>query len=127
MAESIVVDAYTWIEFFRGTEKGKKLLLLLEKTDLITPSIVIAELSFKYLKEKIDFSNRFNFIKTKSKISSLDASLAAIAGKIRYARKHIEGWGIADSIILATSKFYKSKIITGDEHFRDLKEAIMIK
>lgn len=126
MSKPIVVDAYAWIEFFRGSQQGRKLSDLLEQ-ELITPSIVIAELSFKYAKEKIDFANRFNFIKTKSKICTLDSNLASTAGKIRYERKNINGWGIADSIILATAKLFKANVITGDEHFRDLKEAIMVK
>ena len=127
MSKPIVIDAYAWIEFFRGSQQGKKLADLLNKEELITPSMVIAELSFKYAKEKIDFINRFNFIKTKSKICPLDSNLASIAGKIRYIRKHINGWGIADSIILATAKLFKANILTGDEHFRDLKESIMVK
>lgn len=122
----IVVDTYAWIEFFRGTSAGKKLIDFFDK-ELITPSIAIAELSFKYEKEKIDFTNRLNFIKTKSKICFLDERLASVAGKIRYERKHINGWGVVDSIILSTARFFKAKIITGDEHFRDLKESIMVK
>ena len=127
MSEKVVVDAYAWIEFFRGSTLGEKLLNLFEKAELITPSMVIAELSFKYAKEKIDFATRLNFIKTKSKISFLDDKLASAAGKIRYARRSITGWGIADSIILATAKLFNAKILTGDEHFRDLKESLMIK
>ena len=126
MPKPIVVDAYAWIEFFRGSQQGKKLSDLLGQ-ELITPSIVLAELSFKYAKEKIEFTNRFNFIKTKSKICPLDSTLASTAGKIRYERRNISGWGIADSIILATAKLFKANVITGDEHFRDLKEAIMVK
>jgi len=35
---------------------------------------------------------------------------------------------LADSIILAAAREYKAKILTGDEHFRDLvDEAMMIK
>lgn len=126
MSIPIVVDTYTWVEFFRGTEAGKKLIEFFDK-ELITPSIVIAELSFKYEKEKINFINRLNFIKTKSKICFLDDKIASAAGKIRYERKHIDRWGIVDSIILSTARFFKAKVITGDEHFRDLKESVMVK
>ncbi|RLE79846.1 MAG: type II toxin-antitoxin system VapC family toxin, partial [Thermoprotei archaeon] len=37
-------------------------------------------------------------------------------------------WGLADSIVLATARKSKAKVITGDEHFRDLAgEVILIK
>ena len=36
-------------------------------------------------------------------------------------------FSMADAIILTTAIKLNAKILTGDEHFRDLKEAIMIK
>jgi len=39
----------------------------------------------------------------------------------------VKGWGLVDSIMLATARVRKMKVVTGDEHFRDLPEAIMIK
>ena len=56
MEDVVIVDAYAWIEFFRGSEAGKKLFDLIEKkTELVTPTMVIAELSFKYIREKNKF------------------------------------------------------------------------
>ena len=59
----------------------------------------------------------------------LDDELAETAGRIQSERKKIvERWGIVDSIILATARTKGGKVVTGDEHFRDLKlDTVMIK
>lgn len=41
-------------------------------------------------------------------------------------KKKIKNWGMSDSIILATAKLLNAKVVTGDEHFRDL-DAVMLK
>ena len=46
----IVVDSYAWIEIFLGTEKGKSASKAIEDAEqAITPEIVLAEISRKYL------------------------------------------------------------------------------
>jgi predicted nucleic acid-binding protein len=58
----------------------------------------------------------------------LDDSLAELAGRISAARRtKVKGWGLVDSVVLATAREMGAKVVTGDEHFRDLAEAIMIK
>jgi predicted nucleic acid-binding protein len=39
----------------------------------------------------------------------------------------VKGWGMADSMILATARRSRSRIVTGDPHFKDLaEETIML-
>jgi hypothetical protein len=42
-------------------------------------------------------------------------------------RKEIEGWGLADSIVYATASAKKAEVVTGDEHFKKLKNVLFIK
>jgi predicted nucleic acid-binding protein len=51
-----------------------------------------------------------------------------VAGELNFERKkRVKGWGMADSIILATARRAGSRIVTGDSHFRDLtEETIML-
>ncbi len=42
-------------------------------------------------------------------------------------KKKVRGWGLVDSIVLTFVRSADAKVVTGDEHFRDIKEAIMIK
>jgi len=49
---------------------------------------------------------------------------AVINQKMRKIKRH---WGLADSIIYATAKLYEAKVVTGDEHFRNLPITVFIK
>jgi len=123
-----VLDTFAWIEYFAGSEQGEKARQYIESGDAITPSIVIAEFADKYEREGMNPKERLSFIRTKSSVSSLDDIIAETAGRISAQRRtKVKGWGLVDSVILATARTVEAKVVTGDEHFRDLEEAIMIK
>jgi len=136
MSYKYVIDSYAWIEYFRGTRAGVKARRYIEEENSATPTIVIAELSRKLLKE-IEAGRetpegrraRLEFIRASTLIVNLTEDIAILAGEIDVERKRkVKGWGLADSIILATARKSKAKVVTGDEHFRDLvEEIIMIK
>ncbi len=88
---------------------------------VLTPAIVVAELSEKYRRLNRDFGPRFDFIRGRSSIIPLEEDLARVAGEVNYERKKmVRGWGMADSIVLATGRRSRTKIVTGDPHFKDL-------
>lgn len=122
-----VIDSYAWIEYFRGSKAGEKARDYIEGKGALTPSIVLAELAGKYYRERNDFSEDLIFIKSKSQIMPLDEHIALSAGQINTKmKKEVKGWGMADSIILSTAKKNSAKVITGDQHFKNMKETIMI-
>jgi len=89
---------------------------------------VIAEFTDKYTRENLDLKERLKFLKMTSAPVPLDEDTAELAGKISAERRaQVKGWGLVDSIVLATARARKMKVVTGDEHFRGLDEAIMIK
>jgi len=124
-----VIDSFAWFEYFLGSSAGAKARPFIESSKGMTPTVVIAELSEKYRREDLAFTEDLDFIIGKTRVASLDAKIAQKAGALSHERKRkVRRWGLADSIILATAREYKAKIVTGDEHFRDLvDEAIMIK
>ncbi len=68
------------------------------------------------------------FIKEKSVIATLDETTAVESAKIQAKmKKEIEGWGLADSIVYATALLKKAEVVTGDEHFKKLKNVLFIK
>ena len=122
-----VIDSFAWIEYFAGSKTGESARQYIESEESVTSTIVIAELSAKYAGLKQDFAPRLKFIALKSRIVGLDEETAALAGVISNERKSkIQRWGLADSIILATARLQEAKVVTGDQHFSDLREAIMI-
>jgi len=128
-AEMWVIDSFAWFEYFSGTKAGARALPFIESSKGITPTIVIAELSEKYRREKVAFDEDLDFIISRTRVLPLDTRIAEKAGALSHERKRsVKRWGLADSIVLATAREYKAKIVTGDEHFRDLAdETIMIK
>lgn len=126
-----IIDSYAWLEYFMGTEAGRKVKRIIdtEGDEKLTPSICLAETYAKILKtedeEKAEL--RRAFIKSRSALISLDEDLAVEAAKTDVAmKKKVQGWGLADSIVLSTARDRNGKVVTGDPHFRGLPEAHML-
>ena len=135
MNSKFVIDSYAWIEYFRASKYGEVAKKYIESADSVTPSIVVAEISRKLQKE-IELGNetpegrlkRLEFINATSQVVDLYFELAIDAGKIDCAMKKQEkDWGLADSIVLCTARSLKGKVVTGDEHFRNIGEVVFIK
>jgi predicted nucleic acid-binding protein len=127
--EAYVIDSFAWFEYFLGSNAGMKARPYIEAGSAITPTIVIAELADKYTREKMSFSEKLNFILLRTQDAGLDVAIARQSGMFNKDRKKVaKRWGLADSIVLATARAHHAKIITGDEHFRDLADdVVMIK
>lgn len=120
-----VLDSFAWFEYFCGSGKGMSIKETVESGGSVTPSIVVAELTEKYRRIGKDFAKNLAFIRLKSNIIALDEEIARAAGEINFERKKkVRNWGMADSIILATARSVNGIVITGDEHFKDLKSEV---
>ena len=133
----IVVDTYAWIEYFRGSRIGEKVKEYLIQADYAyTPTIVLAEIARKYIREGMDLSvveKRLEIIEEVSTIIGIDHKIALEAGKayvelLQYSKKQQLKTvpGLADAIVLATARILKAKVLTSDKHFKNLKETIWI-
>jgi len=127
-SKMIVFDSSAWIEYLNDTKNADLVDEFLEKEEIITPSIVLIELSCKAEKEGWDFPEQLKFIKSRSRIIGLTARMISECGKIyNNQRKNKPKFGIADSIVLTTAINFNARILTKDNDFRDLNEAIMLK
>jgi predicted nucleic acid-binding protein len=126
-----VIDSYAWIEYFSGSRLGEQIKSLIESSEeKITPTICLAEVYAKTLKvESQELAEKQKtFIKEKSAIVFLDEQIAVESAKINVRmKKEIDGWGLADSIVYATSTVKKAEVVTGDAHFKKLKNVLFIK
>lgn len=129
MSYKYVIDSYAWIEYFRGTQVGERAKPYVEGNEAATTTITLTELREKYLRERWNyFAEDTAFIASTTLIVPLDKNIAILVGEINYTmKKKIKGWGISDSIILATAKSTSAKVVTGDQHFKELKEAIFLR
>ena len=135
MSCKYVIDSYAWIEYFNASEYGEVAKEYIESGNCVTPTIVVSEVSRK-LQKSIELGDetvegrlkRLEFINAISQVVGLDFELAVTAGKTDLEmKKTAKGWGLADSIVLCTARSMNGKVVTGDEHFRDLEEVIFIK
>ena len=124
----IVFDTYAWMEYFLDTQNAGIVEDYLNKEAILTPSIVLLELSYKADREGWDFKRLLNFIKLNSKIIGLNDSFVLDFGKVyNKLKKEVKKIGITDIIIIHTAKMYNAKILTGDEHFSKIDCVIMLK
>lgn len=94
----------------------------------MTASITLAELKEKYAREGTpSFDDDLVFIMSSTVLVDLTKDIAVRAGATNTAmKKKVKGWGMADSIILATAQSSNARVLTGDRHFRGIKQAILI-
>lgn len=137
MSCNYIIDAYAWIEYFKASKQGEVAKEYIENDQSITPTIVIAEISRK-LSQQIQLgkesregsTQRLDFIRDTSRIveARADFETAVEVGKIIEDLKgQLKDWSLADLIILCTARSLSGKVVTDDEHFRKLDDAIFIK
>ena len=128
MSFRYVIDSHAWVEYFRGTHEGEMARPYIESHEAATTTITIAELREKYLGEGWRyFDEDLAFITSTTLIVPLEKNIAVLAGEANHAMKRVvKGWGISDSIILATARSTSTKVVTGDRHFKGLEEAVFL-
>ena len=133
---NVVVDSYAWIELFLGSEKGEKVNeIMLGAEEIRTPDIVLAEISRKYQREKLNekrVKSRLETISSASLVTPVTPTIALKAGRAYFElsekakRERRRSPSLFDAIILAMAREYDSKVLTGDQHFESLQETILI-
>ena len=120
----ILFDTYAWVEYFKGTDKGKQINKLLGEGNCFTPMIVVSEISDWYAKQNMDSASRLEFVKANSIIQEFDFETAKNAGIIKQhiRKKYKNNFGLSDAIILATARSLSAKVVTGDFHFKPLSD-----
>lgn len=124
---AIVFDTYAWVEYFNATKKGIVVKKYLENEEVITPVIVLLELGYKSDKEGWDFSKYLSFVGANSKIIGVNERFILTFGRAyNHIKKKIKDIGITDIIVIHTAEMNKAKILTGDEHFKEIDNVVML-
>ena len=120
-----VLDSYAWVEYFRGTDAGRTVAEELASGLVGTPLVVVAELRDKYVRERVpDWSKDLAYIKETTALLPEDEGIAVRAGETTN-RMRAEGrrdFGLIDGIILETARALDAVLVTGDPHFRGLRD-----
>lgn len=124
-----IIDSYAWIEYLDGSSLGEKVKKIIEgNNELFSLNLTILEVISRTKRKKMDFESAYQLIISISKIAEITPELAKKAGIIHAEiREKIKDFGLVDSLLIILARKLNAKILTGDEHFRGFKEAIMIK
>lgn len=125
----IIVDSWAWIEYLEGSQRGERVKHLIEDNDndVYSSVISIGEMTSKFIRRNKDEKIVLDAVTRLSKVVLVDEEIAFSAGKIHALMKQkISDFGLADAFIIATANQLECRIVTGDPHFRNVKEAIMI-
>ena len=119
-----LVDSFGWIEYFTDGSLADDYYKYLKKPeDIITPAIVIYEVYKKIKKIKVEDPSLIALAQIKrTKIIPIDEKIALLAANlsIKYSLP------MADSLILATAKDQRAKLVTSDPHFKKLEGVIFL-
>jgi len=124
------MDAYAWVEYLIGSDVGAEVNEIIEKenVEVYTCAVTVAEVISKVARDKQDVEKAFDIILSNSQILNADEELSKKTGLLHAEmRKTEKDFGLADAYVLATARQLKSKVLTGDPHFKNLKEAVMLK
>jgi len=124
-----VVDAYAWIEYLGGTDAGRKVMEIVENNDdIFTCAVTLGEVVSKVARLGKDAKIAYDVLLSNSQVVVVDEELSFQAGLLHCEmRKTARDFGLADAYVLATARRLKANILTGDPHFKPLREAIMVK
>jgi len=124
-----VIDAYAWIEYLIGSEPGAKVNAVLEKetNQIYTCAVTVAEVISKVAREGQEPTIAYDILLNNSQIIDADEELSKETGLLHAEmRKKEKDFGLADAYVMATARKLKSKILTGDQHFRNVKDAVLV-
>ena len=124
-----VIDAYAWIEYFEGSSAGEivKEKIINPSNEIYTSTVTIAEIVNKIKRVNRDFEIAYKAIITLSKPMSIDDETAKEVGLLHAEiKKKIYDFGLADAFVLNLARSIKAKVLTGDSHFKNFPETVMI-
>ncbi len=127
---SYVVDAWAWVEYLIGSERGTKVKEILENesNEIYTCAVTLAEIVSKVAREEKDVEIAYSLLLSNSQIIDADEELSRNAGELHAEMRQIlKDFGLADSYVLATARKLKSIILTGDAHFNNLTNVVLLR
>ena len=124
-----IIDSWAWIEYFTGSKAGLILRNLLDNKNhkFITIECTVAELKSYCLRTNNDFSQIYNVLKRNSIILPVLTNHWLESAEIRHEiRKRVNDFGLIDAILVSKQNELKCKIVSGDPHFKGLKNIVYL-
>jgi len=124
-----IADAYAWVEYFRGSEKGKRAAGILDdpKKDILTLESTLAEVKCWALRERKPFDELYIVMRRNSKIVHPTLEDWLRAAELRYEiRRTVPDFGMMDALLLSAAERSGSRILTADPHFKKMSNVVFL-
>lgn len=122
---TVLIDSNIWIEYFSGSDVGKKAIPIIEGKDKIVLSTINLAEIFRHImakRGKQDAEQAKEAVLRYGFSVSVTNEIAIEAAILKNARK----MGLADAIIYATAKQENAQIVTADNDFRGCENVLFI-
>lgn len=122
---TVLLDSWCWIEYFNGTDAGKKIVEYIDSAESLFISVINLAEVYKHVlskKNEKDADMIVSMMMSRCFILPVDAKTALNAAKLNWEKK----WGLGDSLIYTTAKTHKLQLISGDSHFKNEEGVIYI-
>jgi predicted nucleic acid-binding protein len=123
-----LLDSYALMEYFRGTEKGHKVgeIISSPENTCYLAVVSIAEVVSSAIRQNLNLPPALDFMRAMRKLN-LDDDSAEDAGRIHaQMRQKVKNFGLMDAALLSLARRNGLKLLTGDQHFHGVPEAVMI-
>jgi predicted nucleic acid-binding protein len=124
-----LIDSSAWIEYLNGSEKGEKVNRILEGiNEIFVLPLNIGEV-ISYVKRNLgNIEIAYNSIIKNCKIFPMTPEISKEAGLLHAdLKKHNKGFSLADAFMITASKNFNCILVTSGNHFKGMKNVILIK
>jgi predicted nucleic acid-binding protein len=118
---TVLLDSWTWIEYWKGGKLSKAAAEHIEgDEEAVVSTINISEVYFWVARyyEETTAAEKLKTVEKRCSIVEVDKEIAINAAKIKLESK----LGLAESLIMATARQVRAKVVTGDMDMKGLKE-----
>lgn len=122
---TVLIDSWTWIEYWKGGKLAKAAAAYIESDEeSVVSTVNISEVYFWVARyyDEATAAEKLKTIEKRCSVVEVDKEIAISAAKIKIESK----LGLADSIIMATARHVRGKIVTGDPDMKAFKDVIFL-
>lgn len=122
-----LIDTSAWVEYFKGTPKGKKVKAMIAEGETYTSAITLAEITKWFNENNLPVEIALHQIKTNSILIPVEEEILIESGKLyTHLRKRKPKIGLIDVIIYSSALLHDLTLITKDSDFSGLPKVEMI-
>ncbi len=120
---TVLLDSWCWIEYFNGTNIGKKITEYVDSDRNLFISVINLAEVYKWglsNRNEKDADSMVHIMLSRCFIIPVEPETALNAAKSNWKKK----WGLGDSLIYESAKAHNLQLVSGDPHFKKEKDVV---